>query len=98
MKKDFFQGPKSCICGTNFFNIYSDSSYKINGCTFICGNSKCRRKYSITINSFYEKFSKQKLSLISEIIKCFIVYDYNLNNAYKYITEEKNTFVSKHII
>ena len=53
---------------------------------------------NITINSFYEKFSKQKLSLISEIIKCFIVYDYNLNNAYKYITEEKNTFVSKHII
>ncbi len=53
---------------------------------------------NITINSFYEKFSKQKLSLISEIIKCFIVYDYNVNKAYKYITEEKNTFVSKHII
>ena len=96
--KGFLPGPKSCVCGENYFKIYTDSSYKINWCAFRCGNSQCRKKYSITINSFYEKFSKQKLSIISEIIKCFLIYDFNVNKAYKYITEENNTFVSKQII
>ena len=67
----------------------------------LSGNSQCRKKYSITINSFYEKFSKQKSSITSEImeiIKCFLIYDFNVNKAYKYITEENNTFVSKQII
>ena len=51
-EKGFLPGPKSCQCGENYFKIYTDSSYKINGCSFRCGNEKCRKKYSITIKSF----------------------------------------------
>ena len=70
-------GPISCECCANFFKIYTDSSYKINGCSFRCGNNKWRKKFPIIINSFYDKFSKQKLSIISEIKECFIILDFN---------------------
>ena len=84
--------------GANYFKIYADSSYKINGCSFRCGNNKCRKKYSITINSFYDNFTKQKLTIICEIIKCFIIHNFNANKTYKYINEELKAFVSKKII
>ena len=92
----YLPGPISCDCGANYFKIYSDLSYKVNGCSFRCGNNKCRKKYQITINSFYDNFTKQKLSIMSEIIKCFIFHDYNATRTYKYITEElKHLFLKK---
>ena len=97
-KYGYLPGPISCECGANCFKIYADSSYKVNGCSFRCGNNKCRRKFPITINSFYDKFSKQKLSVISEIIKCFIIFDFNAVKTFNYINNELKTFVSKKII
>ena len=81
----YLLGPISGNCGVNYFKIYSDLSYKVNGCSFRCGNNISRKKYQITINSFYDNFTKQKLIIISEIIKCFIIHDFNATKKYKYI-------------
>lgn len=33
-------GPFKCKCGSQNFNIYKDSTYKINGYSFSCSNYK----------------------------------------------------------
>ena len=64
-KKNYLPGPKNCICGNKIFMIYKDSTNKTSGCSFRCGNYKCRRKYKILINSFYELFPNKQLKLVS---------------------------------
>lgn len=45
------------------------------------------------------KNSQNKNYLLSQKpLNVFLIYDFNVNTAYKYITEENNTFVSKQII
>ena len=85
-------------CGSNKFNIYKDSKYKVNNCSFNCGNYKCRKQYSITINSFFDVFSCHKLKDISEVIKCFLCYEYNIQKAYKYLNEELKLCISEKTI
>ena len=48
--KGFICGPGKCSCGSNKFNIYNDSKYKVNNYSVNYGNYKCRKQYSITIN------------------------------------------------
>ena len=67
--------------------------------SFRCTNNKWRNKYGITINSFFIKFSNQKLKIISEIMKTlFLLLDFNTQKAYKYFIEDLNLDVSKNII
>ena len=88
----------NCSCGANYFLIQNDNSDPINKCSFICGNYKRRKKYPITVNSFYSLFPKQKLSVVSEIVKCFICYEYNTKKAYEYINNNYDVFVCKNVI
>jgi len=97
-EKGFLPGPKICQCGANFFKIYKDNNYKINKYSFSCANSKCRKKFPTTINSFYNNFSYHKIDLISEIIKCNICHDFNVSKTQKYIQEEKHHDVTKNLI
>ena len=76
--KGYIYVPDVCSCGSNKFNIYKDVKYKVNNCSFSCCNYKCRKQYSITINSFFDPFARYKLKDISEIIKCFLYYEYNI--------------------
>ena len=93
--KGFICGPGICSCGSNKFNIYKDAKYKVNNCSFTCGNYKCRKQYSITINSFFDAFSRHNLKDISEVIKCFLCYEYNIQKAYKYLNEELEICISE---
>ena len=97
-KMGFLPGPRLCSCGANYFLIKNDNSYAINKWSFRCGNYKCRKKYPITVNSFYSLFQKQKLSLLYEIIKFFICYEYNTKKTYEYINNNYDVFVGKNII
>ena len=54
----YLEDQKNCHGDVNYFKIYSDSIYKVNGCSLDFENNKCREKFTITINSFKEKFSK----------------------------------------
>jgi len=54
--KGYLVGPQVCVCDNRQFNIYKDSSYKRNKCSFSCNNYKCKKKFSITINSFFQNF------------------------------------------
>ena len=71
-KNGYLIGPKICICSRQQFSIYNDSHNKANKCAFYCTCYKCKKKYPITINSFFQKFSYQNIKLISEIIKNFL--------------------------
>lgn len=97
-EKKILPGPGQRSCGTTIFKIYYDSLYKTNPMSFTCANPKCRKKYSILINSFFSKFPKQKIQLICEIIKIFLNFDYNVQKAHKYITQELNVSCNKEII
>ena len=96
--KGYLKGPITCQCGCKLFKIYYDSYYKVNQCSFRCSNYKCRRRYSITINSFFNNFTYQNIQLISEIIKCFITRDMNATKAYKFINSELKVLASKQLI
>ena len=96
--KGYLIGPIKCKCGSQNFNIYKDSSYKINGCSFSCSNYKCKKKYPITINSFFDKFSHQNIMLIAEIMKCFLCLDLNAKRCLEYIIKNLNYFVSERTV
>ena len=36
-------GLLKCKCGSQNFNIYKGSTYKINCCSFSCSNYKCKK-------------------------------------------------------
>ena len=97
-KKGYLVGPKVCVCGNKCFNIYKDLKYKTNQCSFSCNNYKCKRKFPITINSFFQNFPNQNIRLISEIMKCFLIREFNAAKAYKYINNELKLFVSDKLI
>jgi len=82
------------VCGNNNFEIYNDSYNKTSGCSYRCLNSKCRRKYSVRINSFYNLFPYVSLKVISEIIKSFLCIELNTEAVYQYL-RHKNISISK---
>ena len=96
--KGILPGPIKCSCNNTYFTIQNDGNNNTSGCCFRCQNSKCRKKYPIRINSFFSKFPYQKLGVISEIINCFLNYEYNSSKALKYLQESKHLTISKTII
>ena len=97
-EKGYLPGPGYCTCGGNYFKIYKDPNYKLNCCSFSCYNTKFRKKFPITINSFYKKFSHHKLDYISKIIKYNICLDMNLIKAFNYLKYEKAINITKRTI
>ena len=55
-------------------------------------------KYCIQTNSIYELFPYNSLKLISEIISCFLIKEFNVHKAHHYLRTEKNFVVSKNVI
>ena len=51
-----------------------------------------------TTNSFFDAFSRHKLKDISEVIKCFLCYEYNRQKTYKYLNEELKICISEKTI
>ena len=51
--------------------------------------------FPITSNSFFSQFPNQKLSIICEIIKCFISFEFNLTKAYTTLYKKKINLFSK---
>ena len=96
--KRILPGTIKCSCNNTYFTIQNDANNITSGCCFRCNNSKCRKKYSIRINSFFSKFPYQKLGVVSEIINCFLNYEYNSSQALKYLQESKHLKISKTII
>lgn len=66
--------------------------------SFTCANPNCRKKYPITINSFFAKFARQKLKLISEIMKIFLTFDYNVKKAHNYLKSILNIPCNKELL
>ena len=81
----FLKGPEIRTCGNKIFTIQRFANNKTHGCCFRCNNYKCRKYYPIVINSFFSRSSYQPLTLIMEIIKCFISFEYNSQKAYTVI-------------
>ena len=84
--KGFLPGPIKSSCGGTNFNIYKDSQYSTSQSSFRCLNNSCRKRYQIRINSLFHKFPYIRLDLISEIINCFVTFEFNVNkpnNIYK---------------
>ena len=86
--KSILPGPVKCSCNSIAFKIYFDKNYKTNPMYFTCSNPKCQKKYPVTLNSFFEKFFRQKIKFISEIIKIFLNFDYNVKKAHNYLKNE----------
>jgi len=63
-----------------------------------CSNYACRKKFSIRKNSIFELFPYTPLLVISEIISCFIVKEFNISKAYEFLKKEKNIDVSTRTI
>ena len=78
-KLGFLRGPEKCECGNNHFNIQVYNLYKTTGSCFRCNNIKCKKRYPIRVNSFFENHSNISLELCSEIMKFF----YAMNSMLK---------------
>lgn len=85
-KKQIIKGPKVCKCGNKAFTIQKDASYKTSGIIFRCNSYKCKAKFNIRINSFFEKFSKITLKICLEVIRAMLVLNLNAKKAYELIT------------
>ena len=77
----YIPGPTECDYGNNKFEIYNDSYNKASGCSFRCLNTKCRRKYSIRINSLFNLFPFVSLMVISEVIKTFLCIEFKCQRS-----------------
>ena len=97
-KKGLLPGPELCSCHSQNFSIQIEKSNKTSGCIYRCSNYKCRKKFSIRANSIFELFPYNSLMLISEIISCFLIKEFNVQKAHYYLTIEKNLVVSKNVI
>ena len=80
------------------FTIKNYTESKTSGCCFRCINTKCRWRFQIRINSFFDRHSYISLKLCSEIIKCCLCLELNIGNTKKYINHERQTIVSKNVI
>lgn len=65
-------------CKSKLFMIQKDSNNKVSGLCFRCTNYACRLKYLIRINSFYSKFTFISLEIVTEVIKCCLSLDLNV--------------------
>lgn len=68
--------------------------YYIKFCSFRYLNNQFRRKYPIRINSLFNKFPFRRIDIISKIIKCFLILEFNTKKTKTYLKEEKNISVS----
>ena len=92
------RGPEKYECGDNHFNIQVYNLYKTTGSCFRCNNTKCKKRYPIRINSFFENHSNISLELCSEIMKCFLCHEFNIKKAVEYIKNGKNVNVSSRVV
>ena len=86
----YLPGPDKCTCGSTNFVIYKDISFTTTSCSFRCINSNCRLKYPIRTNSFFNKFSHKSLKEVSEIIKCFLIREFNAKQTRNFLKNEFN--------
>ena len=63
-------------CHKQTFSLIEKNSI-INPIIFSCNNYKCKSRHSIRYNTFFEKFPKTPISVLSNIIKWFIVDNVN---------------------
>ena len=97
--KGYLTGPVEWLVNQKYLiYIYKDKQYKINSMSFRCANYLCRKKYRITCNSFFNKFSSHKIRTISEVTKCFLCNEFNAKKTFDYIVNNYNVAVSKNVI
>ena len=97
-KAGFLPGPGKCSCESESFSIRIDNSNFTSGICFRCTNNKCRKKFSIRINSLFAKFPQIKLRDLTEIINCFICLEFNTKKAVTYLKENKNVIISQNTL
>ena len=85
---NILKGSTLCKCGNKTFKILKDAGYKASGIIFRCNYYKCKNKFNIRVNSFFEKFSKITLKVCLEVIRCILVYYLNAKKTFDMI---KNT-------
>jgi len=79
--------PEKCKCGRSTFKVEFDANSKTSMVTIRCQYYKCRNRIPIRNNSFYANFPKVRLNILTEVLKCFLVYELNAEKAHEYITE-----------
>ena len=94
----YLPGPDICSCGWKKFNIQNLRQNYTSGICFRCTNNFCRKRYNIRYNSFFERYPNITLQVCSEVIKCFICFEFNAKDAEKYIKEEKGQIISSRVI
>ena len=90
----FLPRPNECYCGNKLFSIQVDNSNKTSRCSFRCTNNKCRRKYAIRINSFFQKFPQIKMKTIIKILELFLCDEINVEKAKTTLNEKYNISLS----
>ena len=93
LQKGFIKKPNICKCGNSSFNIQYYWRSKTSHCIFRCKNAQWRNRLPIRNNSFYNKFLKLNIRIVSKFIKCFL-REYNGTSCYKNIKEELNQTIS----
>jgi len=68
----YLRSLEKCTCNSTYFKIKEDNYNRISGICFGFNNNKCKKKYSIRINSFFSKFVFIRIEYILELIKCLI--------------------------
>lgn len=83
-------GPDICSCGNKQFRLQKLSLDKTNNACFRCKIKECKKRYSVTANSFFKDFPKSKIEDIYEIIKCNLYLHFNKAKTKQYLFNEKN--------
>ena len=53
-------------------------------------SSKCWKKYPVRINSFFSKYPQTSLNAVSEVIKYFLIKEYNAEKCLSYLNNKAN--------
>ena len=95
IQKGILFKPEKCpLCGNRKISINKYSRGKTTNICFKCMSYKCKKTISIRYKSFFDYFNKIPIEDCMEVIKCFIIFNFNVKKAHNYLTGEKQIKIS----
>ena len=94
----YLPGPYTWCCGNAEFRIQLDNIYKTSKICYRCSNYKCKKRYNVRINSFFEDFPQIRLITVSEVIKSMLCFNFNIKDTFKYLNDSLKLSIGKNAI
>ena len=95
IEKEYLKVPEVCSCGNKKINLNKLKSNKNTKFCLRCTKYNCKKIYPLRENSLFSKFKYNKFKECFEILKCFIDFKFNVNEAFNYSNNTAHLNINK---